>query len=229
MGGLTNLTTGRTRACYVRALFVLGKHGGEHENRMGLECRGRHTHGVHWTRRVGFLLNLNPGYSGSEGALHRNRVFREICLRNLLHRNSPISQFYYFHPKLKKSGGYIWWARKLSELLKRFGADTIGTNLFVLEYFPYHSKSFKGAPRHFRSQAQLYNAQLLREAMKRKADIVIMRGKSDWVELVSELQNYPYLHGLKSPQAGSLSRKNLGRKSFQRIVKRLEKNARPRL
>jgi hypothetical protein len=166
------------------------------------------------------LLNLNPGYDGSEDNLHKVLVFRKLCLRNLLHRNTHSSQFYYFDQRLRRTAGYIWWSRKLSALVELFGEDTLGANLFVLEWFPYHSEKFR-APQHL-SEAQLYSAQLLREAMNRKADIVVMRGKARWVKLVPELRKYSRLHYLRSPQSGSLSRKNLGQKSFRRIVRRLE-------
>ena len=165
------------------------------------------------------LLNLNPGIGGEEPKLHKKSFFIKACKANLLHNKQG---FYYFKKEFKNTSGYNWWQKKLKGLLGIINEQKLGQNIFVIEYFPYHSKSFK-AP-NFLLPSQQYNKFLIQEALKRndKPIIVLMRGKKLWLKLIPELRSYPLLYELRSTQAASLSRKNLGELVFRKILTKLD-------
>jgi len=174
------------------------------------------------------LLNLNPGIGGDERKLHKKAFFRKACFANLRHK--PAS-FYYFNKKFKNTDGNIWWRRKMREVIEKlkltefFGSeekalDILGKKIFVIEYFPYHSEKFLNPGK---IDPQNYNVYLVKQAIRRNALIIIMRGKREWLELVAELKRkkYPIL---RSPQAAALSRKNLRKRVFNRLIKKIITN-----
>ena len=172
------------------------------------------------------LLNLNPGMDGTESKLHKDPSFRPAFFANLRHEHAS---FYYFDRKFKNTSGSTWWRRKMKEIIfeltkslkdEQKTLDLLGKKIFVIEYFPYHSKKFHNPGR---IGSQDYNVHLVRQAIKRNALIIMMRGEKKWLKLVPELKRKKY-PTLKSPQAAALSRRNLGNRVFNKLIKKLNSN-----
>jgi hypothetical protein len=167
------------------------------------------------------LLNLNPGFSESDKEFHQNnRYFREICRKNLFHKDFEYS-FYLLDPKISDSPGHKWWIDekkgRLRKLLEISDSKTIANKICCIEYFPYHSKKFKKIKEPLPSQK--YTFYLVKKAIERKATIIIMRSKNLWFDAVPELKNYKTIYILKSPQNVVLSEHNCPKKSFNLIEK----------
>ena len=79
-------------------------------------------------------------------------------------------------------------------------------------YFPYPSLRYGHQRLNLRSRAQVYNFNLVREAVKRKAVVVLLRsGKENrkaWLSAVPELDGYDKFYFGKNPQQPSVSRCN---------------------
>jgi len=87
-----------------------------------------------------------------------------------------------------------------------FPRDTLANSLFCVEYFPYHSRKYNHARLQLKSQE--YGFSLVRDAMERKAIIVMMRAKSQWYGTISALKAYPSLYTLNNPQNVMISPRN---------------------
>ena len=164
-------------------------------------------------------LLLNPGFNEADITTNFDNPYwvREVRA-NLEHKAK--FPFLYLSPELKETGGHKWWTTKLSPLLK---ADvTIGQlarGIMMVQFMPYHSVTYVHNKQYL--PTQLYQFQLVREAMRLRKTIIIMRAKSKWFEAVPELINYPYLE-LNNPRNVSISRANLDNKNgtgtFDKVV-----------
>ena len=83
---------------------------------------------------------------------------------------------------------------------------------------PYPSRRYgRGLPK---LSSQDYSFGLVRQAIERKAVIVLTRGKRRWLRAVPELSRYEGFCELRNPQAGTISRNNCVR--FQDIRSAIE-------
>lgn len=87
------------------------------------------------------------------------------------------------------------------------GFDILARGLACIQYVAYHSPEYSQRTPILPSQS--YSFALLRAAMTRGAEIVIMRSKSMWFSAVPELASYHRLHIGANPRAPYLSRGNL--------------------
>ena len=158
------------------------------------------------------LLNLNPGFSEKDIFWHKQKEFISENMKNLLHESNP--PFYLLNTKFRDSGGFIWWHAHLKQFISLLSLDTITQTFMCIEYFPYHSKRYKWMPI---ISSQIYSFYLVREAIKRRLPIIIMRGKRLWLESIPELSIYPYSN-LNSAQNVSITRNNLPTNVFDKIV-----------
>src|SRR5581483_935008 len=97
-------------------------------------------------------LNLNPGFEEKDRVWHADSTFVESSRANLLHVYQPYP-FYLLDPRFSASGGYRWWRTYLGTLLDRFGDKHVARSVLCVEYFPYHSESYKPMPQVIASQA----------------------------------------------------------------------------
>lgn len=156
------------------------------------------------------LLSLNPGFDKSDHEHHARQDFSEVIWRNLRHEASEYP-FYYLDPKFRDTGGAVWWLKKLRVLIEDTSLEAVAQGLFCVELFGYHSINYRPIPKRIRQEPlphQHYGSQLVRQAMERGAEIVIMRSKKIWLESVPELVNYP-VHTLRNPQNPTVSPGNL--------------------
>jgi hypothetical protein len=164
------------------------------------------------------LLNLNPGFSDDDVRLHRtNAEFVECCRRSLLQEEQEYPAFY-LNPAFSDTPGYRWCQRKLGALVNIVGRKKVANGIFCIEFFPYHSNRYK----RMRSilPSQHYSFHLVREAIRRGALMIMLRGKRGWLTQVPELVGYPF-YTLNSAQSGVISPRNLPA-GFDDIVKALE-------
>lgn len=167
---------------------------------------------------VVFLL-LNPGFDEKDITVNLTLPhFVDANRRNLVDPfNSP---FYYFGGDLESTGGYEWWRKILKPLLKAGVTEAMLRNkIMAIEYFPYHSKSYKNLPL---VPSQQYAFGLVREAITRQKTIIIMRSPKLWLEAVPELTDYSYMQ-LNSWLNVTISPKNLGEANFNTILAKLMK------
>ena len=126
------------------------------------------------------FLNLNPGIGKCDPCFRFDKNFLDLTQKTLRHQ---IDHSFWIDDDLKcKHGGLHegcdWW-RKRTKIL-RDEISNIPLNIFVLEYFPYHTKSTIKYPQ---LPSDEYRNQLLNDAMDANKLIVIMRGKSLWYNI----------------------------------------------
>jgi hypothetical protein len=150
------------------------------------------------------LLSLNPGVGEDDEKIHKQNWFIEELFSNLNHSINKYP-FYFLNPEFEKTPGGNWWIKKLKEILKLVNKEKLANNILVVEYFPYHSEKYKKMPI---IPSQKYSFYLVKEAIKRNAEIIIMRSEKQWLKAVPELEKVEY-YTLKNKQAPYLSNNNL--------------------
>jgi hypothetical protein len=166
------------------------------------------------------ILALNPGWSPGDEAANRDPAFRRLMRDNL--RQKPVAR-----PFVPLNGdpnrpGARWWRRNAKVLIAEAGEERVARGLCCLEYFPYHSRSFGHAA--LRLPSQHYTFALLRQAMARRAVIVITRGARYWTGAVPELANYRRLVRTSNPRSASISPTNCG-VGFKTVLRALQRTA----
>jgi hypothetical protein len=150
------------------------------------------------------LLSLNPGFSSEDIKHHTDPTFTHLLRLNLEHGQSDFP-FYLLNPRIA-GPGQKWWEQRLSRLLEVASRATIARKLLNVEYFPYHSDRF--AHHRLRVSSQDYGFFLVREAVRRGALVILMRGRRLWFSAVPELMTYERMFTLRSVQNTTISRRN---------------------
>lgn len=167
-------------------------------------------------------LLKNPGFQ--IGDVKKAKQYFVPNRDSLIHKSK--TPFYVLNKNHKESGGYNYWRNKI---LKKIFMDCeecgmvelevmkrISTNLMCIQYFPYHSTKWNGAPK---IESQQYSFSLVRKAIVMKKNIVLMRCESLWLQAVPELRGkYVRTH---SPQNPVLTPVNLGENEYTAIKKLL--------
>jgi len=152
------------------------------------------------------LLNLNPGYADEDIEYYENEFVFSEWKKNLFHEPMEYP-FYILHPDFDQDlGGTKWWRQKLRQLIEICGVKKVATHICCVEYFPYHSIRFK--PQKTILESQVYNFELVREAIKKEAIIMIMRSEKNWLSAIPELDDYKNLFRLNSKQNVTVSKNN---------------------
>ncbi len=164
------------------------------------------------------LLNLNPGFYERNETFFQDPTYEYFVKTNRANLNHEQQAFPFYHldPANVSSPGNYWWSRKFKQLINRYGAQKIANEVSNLEYFPYTSPHF-GCNK-FILESQKYTFHLFKEALKRDAIIILMRGKNLWEQAVLALKEYPYFT-LNSAQSASISENNC-LDGYKQIVKR---------
>jgi hypothetical protein len=162
------------------------------------------------------VLNLNPGWSPGDAAVHASPEFAAMSRASLRHDLAPYP-FLHLQPNNNTPGG-AWWQRRAQELIADVGFDQVARFLGCVQLVAYHSAEYSPATPTLASQA--YSFWLVREAMARQAEIVVMRAVRLWMAAVPELSRYDRLHVGANPRATYLSRGNL-KASYAVVARRL--------
>lgn len=173
------------------------------------------------------ILLLNPGYAGKKDVdfckdLHAYKCAKEKLLIN--------NNTYFFHLDeyfIKKSGGNSWWLKVFKSLIKNNNVkiETLKSKIWCIEYFPYHSKSYKLFP--FTLEAQQYNFYLLKEFIKKNRKdriVLIARGANNWRIAVPELNEFSNCYESNNPRISSISPKMYGEEAYKKILTLLNTN-----
>jgi hypothetical protein len=123
--------------------------------------------------------------------------------------------FYSLNPKFSWTPAGKWWRPRTVELQSTAGLDlaTFAKRLFVIEWFPYHSKKGR-LPRRLVCESQKYSFQLAKEMLDKKL-VVLMRAKR---HCSSVDQRFGEIPSLKNPQCSYISRGNTEGDLFDRMV-----------
>ncbi|SDX05942.1 hypothetical protein SAMN05444410_108170 [Hydrobacter penzbergensis] len=168
-----------------------------------------------------FLLALNPGYDGKEqGYLQNNPALYQALLNNLVHQNTNYPLFF-LEERFSDSPGAKWWRKILKPLLEETNNNhlLLSQKICELQYFPYHSKSYKSVGKVLDSQQ--YTFDLLRKAIQNNKMIIVLRSEKLWLEEVPELKEKYFK--LNSYQNVVISRNNLGDDEFVKLIKEIRK------
>jgi hypothetical protein len=148
------------------------------------------------------LLALNSGYNDGDRLRHQQPAFVERSRSNLLHCPADYP-FYPLDPNIPTSG---WWIRKLCRLIERVGRQVVARGVLCVEYFPYHSRRFDH--RRLPLASQHYSFELVRQAMDRRAVIILLRGERHWCGVLPALGEYSGLYRVRNVQNPVLSAEN---------------------
>lgn len=167
-------------------------------------------------------LMSNPGHSPIDPIAHQDPLLRKAMLNNhfQLHHDYP---FFPLNPQFSKWPVWDYWNKKLKGLLKHVPALELSKRFAMIEFHPYHSKSFGGASwlRKNPFPSQKYTDDLLQKVIQNKNQIIIvLRKQNDWVERFPELKKRAFFH--KNPANISFTEKNIGLELFQKILQCLE-------
>lgn len=164
------------------------------------------------------ILLLNPGLRGDELFVHEGPSHHARLLRSLAEANGGA----HFHLAENASGpGFEWWERTLRPLIDRYSRDRVASNVLAVEYFPYHSRKFGHG--HVRLPSQEFGVDLVRDSLRRGAEVVAGRGVHLWLGAVPELAHYPKLRRQKNPRAAAVSARNLtDAAAFEILCSRLD-------
>ena len=164
------------------------------------------------------LLLLNPGFN--EGDITNDLQIPGYAKDIQLNHTDPYgSPFYPFNEGYEHTEIYKWWARILNPLVDA-GADLsiLRTKVMTVEYFPYHSVTYKQLP--FVPSQQLA-FDLVSEAIKRGKIIIVMRSSDLWYDAVPGLENYEHKMMIKNRRQPYVSANNLGEANFEIIKNRI--------
>ena len=166
------------------------------------------------------VLNLNPGWSPEDAAVHADPTFAAMSRRSLEHTLNPYP-FLHLQPDGNTPGGQ-WWRQRTRELASDVGFQLAARQLACIQFVPYHSSEYAGSSPRLPSQD--YSFFLVRQAMARGAEIVVMRSVNLWLAAVPELATYNRLHRGSNPRAPFISRGNL-KSSYNVIAERMRSAA----
>jgi hypothetical protein len=162
------------------------------------------------------LLLLNPGYDTKEKVNGFYTKYNDILLEELVHNNSGLAlPLFSLEENYKKDSPY--WYNKLKPIHDKVGIKVVAHNLCKIQFFPYITQKYKGIPKkligkylsgHTELNSQRYNFELVKNAIKRNAIIIITRGKKLWLESVPELETYPNVFYTVNARNPSISIKN---------------------
>jgi hypothetical protein len=163
------------------------------------------------------LLSLNPGWGNTEPGEQGGGVadWDDELRRNLAF--NATTPFVHIDPRFQQTtGGGRWWSKRLRRLAEATSWEQVGERLMVLEFFGYHSHTWRSLPLPLPSQA--FTFQLLREAMDKGNLIIVTRGLAQWVWNVPELYTYKRVIRLNSQRWVGLSPGNMPVGDFDRVV-----------
>jgi hypothetical protein len=167
------------------------------------------------------VLLLNPGFSADDATFHSQPQFRKR-LHAAIKAESKSQPHFHLSQGAVGPGGK-WWLRAVRPLIEEVGQDCVADNLLAIEYFPYHSLTFRHA--HIRLPSQEFSFSLVLAAIARKATVICARGANVWCEAVPQLASYRRLSHVQNPRSASLSEKNLS--SYASVVAALRRHMTP--
>jgi hypothetical protein len=112
----------------------------------------------------------------------------------------------------------------LRDLIEVVGIGAVAKKVMCVEHFPYKSTKYKALGATLPSQQ--YSFEIVREAIRQRKQIVVMRSERIWLESVPALRSYPYIR-LTNNQKPYLSRAQMTEEHFKRILTALRHEGTP--
>ena len=171
-------------------------------------------------------LNLNPGIGKCEACFRFNKQLLELTQKTLRHQidhSMWIEDIRCPHGGLHE--GCEWWRDRTKNI--KDVIDNKAINMFVLEFFPYHTKHTFNYPK---LPSDDYRNQLLLDAIKKKKLIVIMRGEKRWLAIkelnlgdeLRKLKEENKLIVLSNPQNVFFSLERIGEEAWKMLIDKLK-------
>lgn len=172
-----------------------------------------------------YCLNLNPGIGKCDSCFRNDSELLRLTQETLQHQ---IDHHMWICDDIKcKLGGLhdgcVWWRNRTKTLQASLGNKRL--DIFVLEFFPYHTKSAFNFPA---LPSDEYRNSLLERAMNDGKCIVIMRGKKRWFDIKADgiggrLKNYKRKIEMNNPRNVSFSQLKKS-KQWNELIVELQNN-----
>ena len=137
------------------------------------------------------LLTLNPGYDEKEEEKDYYNKYKSYWKNEIQHIHSvPELPLFCLEDKYVEYSDY--WLKKFRPLISVSSKEKVAQNISIIQFFPYHTKKYKDIPKRLLKGylgSQEYNFELVKQAIERKAIIVILRSKKLWFKAISDLDN----------------------------------------
>jgi hypothetical protein len=161
------------------------------------------------------LLSLNPGRDEEDAKVHANSDFRAALFRNLRHEPQGYP-FYPLNPDFSGTPCAKWWLKLTKQLIDGLDRTVVAERLFVIEWFPYHSKKsgLPKGPKKFACESQWYSCQLAQEMRGKDALMVLLRSPDHWAVCEECFSRLPLP---KSRQNPVMTSANFGEELFKRM------------
>jgi hypothetical protein len=171
-----------------------------------------------------YLLLGNPGFDPDSEIHNYSEEQKVSVIRNLTHRNDN-DEFphYLLGNQFEDHPGYAWWHAVFQPLLKELATDkaTIAKTFFCIELIGYHSQT--GDEKIIKSLPSVnYSKELILSAIKKGKMIIIGRGITKWLNLISELADYDKCTFLASNRGVTLSRSTISPIAYKEVKKAVE-------
>jgi hypothetical protein len=157
------------------------------------------------------VLLANPGATRGDVARKKQKGadrINELSIQNLRGQIKDFPHFF-FNPELEGTDGHTWYAKRFQHLILETSPRNLAHKVLSCELAPYHSFSWKKPRKTLPTQSFTY--QLVADAMKRDAVIVIGRGRAEWFKNVPGLEKYKRYFQPSSSQCSYLSPNNYGK------------------
>jgi len=165
------------------------------------------------------LLEANPGRSDDDHQAWDMPGVTERALNAA--RASGGADFRWLADDLRHTPGGRWWRRCLHGLTSQSCSFTdLSRLVLAVEFHGYHSRSW--APLPFTVPSQRFSFDLVRQAIDRKAVIVILRTARCWRVAVPELATYSRVVLTNTQRRSSVSAGNLSAKDFALVQAALQ-------
>lgn len=154
------------------------------------------------------VLYANPGATEFDLTGKTQYKAQEInsFARINLRQEPSLFPHFFFSPKLEGTQGQKWYFKTFKGLLEKVSPLDISNKLLTCEIAPYHSKNWKQPT--VKIPTQSYTEYLVKEAMERRAVILIHRGSKYWLEQIELLNRYPLAFRPNSAQNPYVSKGN---------------------
>ena len=170
------------------------------------------------------LLTLNPVYDEKEEEKNYYNEYKLYWKNEIQHIHSvPELPLFCLEDKYVEYSDY--WLKKFMSLISVSSKEKVAQNISIIQFFPYHTKKYKNIPKRLLKgylESQDYNFELVKQAIERKAIIIILRSKKLWFEAIPDLDN-ERTRFTNSALNTIQSEKNLGG-TFKEIVDILNKD-----
>lgn len=176
------------------------------------------------------ILVLNPGYDKEEDKRGFYSKYQDYWRNEIQHDFNKKLPLFCLDEEYCKYSNY--WANVLAPITSELGdngKEIVAKKVSKVQLFPYQSAKYKAIQKSILKTngfdkylpSQLYNFQLVRDAINRNALIIVPRALKKWQEAVPELKEYKNKCTTNSYLNITLSQKNL-ESDFDRIIKKLK-------